>query len=549
MSEEPLNTTNSDLYDILLLCDDEDLAPVVEVLKSSPASVLALSRAYELNQPNHVAYVDRIGDEIYRLALDAMVPKERRRPSYAAMMEAICVKIGIPVAAEGFERNEGILFNTFVPRHLESVSAAERRSVLDEMRTAASKAADGLLTVAAWPPFVACMLEIAALRRKHGYTPGSFARALGTSSRAVLVGPDEAEGSLIIADGDGTPILSVVDTPDQVGAKWQTLGPEGPMGSLLLPILKSVQPFIAADRILANGDFVRVGIEGGAAALSRSKVTGELVGSAIGWQGQVPFHAVAVGAVAWPAALLMLASAYMEQKRFENIERSLEGIISSLAEVTRFQNEERRSVLTGSIQYFRQVSRSVLVGELDDDVLHAIERHEADLIRIQNHLSKDLESQVSTMQAMKNGGWTSGKFVKALNEEMSKLEHLVEDAATCMQARACGYQLLCAFPGREARKQARLEDIAAAIGGLCPDGKVGGAIDRLLREKLKDVSSIEAKAAVLGREDHLFDRIGSFRKQTSIVMEEARRMPDMPAGPLSFTVRMQEGKPVAIALA
>ena len=245
----------------------------------------------------------------------------------------------------------------------------------------------------------------------------------------------------------------------------------------------------------------------------------------------------------------MLATAYMEQKRFEDMERSLRGIASSLAEVTRFQSEERRSVLTGSIQYFRQVSRSVLAGELEEDILHAIERHESDLIRIQNHLSKDIDAQISTMAALKNGGWTSSKFVKALNEEMDRLERLVEDAATCMQASACGCQLLCAFPRREARRQARFEDIASALRRLCADGDVGGAFDRLLRDKLKGVSFIEAKAAVLGREDHLFERIGSFRSQASTVMEEALNPRDIPAGPLSFAVRMQDGNPIAITIA
>lgn len=113
--------------------------------------------------------------------------------------------------------------------------------------------------------------------------------------------PANAEGSLVITDEDGARILTVAASKEE-HANWRRLGADDPMGRLLLPILTSVQPFLEADRILANGDFVRVGIEGGAAALSRSSTTGALVGSAIGHKGQVPFLPVAIGAVAWPAA-------------------------------------------------------------------------------------------------------------------------------------------------------------------------------------------------------------------------------------------------------
>ena len=80
MSEEPSTTVHCDIYDILDLCDDEDLAPIVDVLEASPASALRISRGYELHHPKHAAYVDRIGDEIYRLAVEAMTPKDRQRP-------------------------------------------------------------------------------------------------------------------------------------------------------------------------------------------------------------------------------------------------------------------------------------------------------------------------------------------------------------------------------------------------------------------------------------------------------------------------------------
>ncbi|MDT8871907.1 hypothetical protein RAA17_14235 [Komagataeibacter rhaeticus] len=34
----------------------------------------------------------------------------------------------------------------------------------------------------------------------------------------------------------------------------------------------------------------------------------------------------------------------------------------------------------------------------------------------------------------------------------------------CVRARGCGYQLLCAYPGRESGKKARLGDISSLLG-------------------------------------------------------------------------------------
>ncbi len=547
MIDQPKEIGSSEIYDVLDRCDEDELAPLVELLVGSPASVLSLSRTYELHQPRHSMYSDRIGDEIYRLALEALLPKDRSRPSYASMIEGLCKKLGVSGHVDDVAASERLLFDLFASRHLGAIPVAERAAAVDAMCAAIAKSVDGLFTLPVWPTFAAAVLRVGLLRRK----------AMGIGTRCSIIKPmpsdaastmAEHEGTLALHDEEGTAVLTLAKLPAR-GGDWKELASDSRVAGALIPLLKSIQPFVSADRILANGDYVRVGIKGGAAALSSSKAGGHLVGSALGHSGQVPFFAVAAGGIAWPAAVLVLASAYLEQRRFENIERSLDEIKVALLDVSRFQREERRSVLTGSIRYFQQVSHAVLAGELDQEVLQEIERHEADLVRVQDHLFSDIEAHLASMRMLKNEGWGSSKFVKALGEQQAALERTFDDAAMCIRARSCGFQLLCAFPNRETRKRARFDDLTFSLDRLCPSGDLGGAMDQALRERLVGISSLETKAMLLSGEGILFERLEAFRTETCRAMGDSRHdRGSAPAG-ISFDLKIEDGVPVALAAA
>lgn len=533
-----------DLYDILDRCDDAELAPIVELLVASPASVFGLVRAFELHQPEHSRYADRIADEIYRLALEAIAPKERTRPAYDVMVAALCAKVGIAAQTTDVSRNERFLFDVLAPRHLETVSDVERAAVISKMIDGVSKAVSGMFASPAWPPFAAVLLHVALLRR--GLQGGGLAIVSQYTNSLDDPSVGEGEGTLVMRDEEGTPVLTLASLSPKDG-EWRELASDSRLAGVLIPLLRSIEPLVSANRMLAGGKYVRVGLRGGAAALSHSKAGGHLVGSAIGHKGQVPLFAVAAGGVAWPAAVLVLASTYMEQRRFENIERSLEGIRTALDDVSRFQRDERRAIMTGSISYFQQVSRAVLAGELDQEVLQEIEGREAELVNLQDHVFHEIDHELAAIRALKKEGWTSSKFVKSLGERQSALERFVEEAALCISARSCGYQLLCAFPGRDARKRSRFDDIGAALDKLCPDGDLGSVMDQLLREKLVGISSVETRATFLGSEGLLFERLQSFRRQASGAMSEARRFGEGLPANLSFDVRIENGAPVAIS--
>lgn len=538
LADEKNEAGEAYVYEFLASCSDEDLAPIVDVLKASPASFLCLSRGYELHHPHHALYADGIGDEVHRLALEALAPKERRRQTYDAMLDGVCRKIGATKTAVDRSTAETILLSVLAPRDPSTLTADEAHDLAPGLAKTAAAAVDGILTGPAWPPFAACIAMLALIRRHRN--------GVGADAATVPADHANAEGTALVVDqSDGRPLLSLVAMPAACPAEWRDVGSGDHLTTVLLPILKSLEPLIAADRLLANGEFVRVSIKGGAAALSTAKATGEMVGVAAGHKGMVPLLPVAGGAIAWSAALALLATTYMEQRRFDAIERGLKEIKASLRDVALFQQDERRSVITGSVRYFQQVAHGVLAGELDAETLDQIERHEADLVRIQDHLATDIDDRTSRIRALKNDGWSSSKFVKALGEQQAELTRLTEEAALCARARGCGLQLLLAYPGRDARKKARRDDVEGSIGRLCADGETGGGIDRLLREKLAKVSSAEAKAGILGTNGLALERIASFRTEIRHALLDARSDAEQQ---ITLDVRLVGGEPVAIAI-
>ncbi len=87
--------------------------------------------------------------------------------------------------------------------------------------------------------------------------------------------------------------------------------------------------------------------------------------------------------------------------------------------IRKFQNDQRRSQLTGAIRYFEQVAPAVLEGERPDRVLDLIEHHEAELLKVHEHLKEDIRSELDTLRNLKDDEWFgSEKITSAI--EMSK---------------------------------------------------------------------------------------------------------------------------------
>lgn len=524
----------SEIYDILEACTDDEIAPIVEVLVQSPASALRIVRAFERHAPNHHSYTDQIGDEVYRLALLSMGLKNESRPGYSVMLEGLAKQIGVPFVVGNIEEIEANILNTFASRHLLSVHADDRQRIVDEACIAASRAAEGLLSSDAWLPFASALLHLAYLRGKlvkEGRL-GSWSSIRATNVRLLI--DDRKE--VFVADDQANELLSSFTIIPGNTAGWQAVVPDGKISSLLSPALEAVRVAVAGSQILRGDTLWKVAENGTAKIVEK------------GHQGMRNLGEISVSSLMGPVVVMALANALIEQRKLDQIEKSLADIKASLQDVSRFQRSERRSILTGSIRYFQQVAPSVLAGEIADEVLHGLERHEIDLMRVQDHLTEEARGQIATLKGIKKEGWGSSKYVKAIQDELTLLDKTYDELFLCIRARSCAYMLLCAFPGREAGKRARLDDITAALDTFSPSGEATIALDQGLREKLQIISSNETKGLLLNQENALFDRAFT---ETAAIMQGLKNCIHETfdeTTPLSFNVRLQDGVPVAVRM-
>lgn len=129
----------SDLYDVLENCTNEELDPIVDILRQSQQSVLKISRVFELYFPDHTRYVDRIGDEIYRLGLLALGHNDGKRPSYSEIIGGLCKQVGFPSTLT--DEDEATLLNLFSKQYLSLLpSAVDQQALVSEAATAVSAA-------------------------------------------------------------------------------------------------------------------------------------------------------------------------------------------------------------------------------------------------------------------------------------------------------------------------------------------------------------------------------------------------------------------------
>jgi hypothetical protein len=541
----------SDLYDLLEACTNEELAPIVNRLMNSSVSVLKISRAIERHYPDHVQYTDQVGDEIYRLSLIVLGRSDGKRPSYEDMGTGLCKQIGIPASSIGISGKETILLNVFSKQHLSSVPFNDRQRLVDDASVAVAAAAAGMLSSDAWPPFAAILLQIAHLHRKlaeEGRMPADSCRTTAVIVNGAPAPVDDDANSLVVQTGDGHPVLSLATLPDSGTIGWRSPENSRKAMNVLTPLLKALQPYLTAEQMLKGGDFMRLTLPDGA-TLDKIKGATSFYGSARDAANKfcsIRLDPVSALSLASPLFVLTLASAIAEQQKLENIEKSLDEIKGSLKDVSKFQQNERRSVLTGSIRYFGQVAPSILSGELATEVLNQIERHEVELVRVQEHLVEDVRSQIANLGAVKKEGWGASKYVKAIEDAQATIDRTYGEVLLCIRARACAYQLLCAYPGREAGKRGRLEDIKEALNIFSPTGEATIFMDKVLREKIQGISTYEAKALLLTKEDALFDRImvGSaaiFEGLRDTVDEDLDRL-----APISIDVKMQDGLAIAV---
>ncbi|PZU63386.1 MAG: hypothetical protein DI540_23935 [Sphingobium sp.] len=529
------------------MSNDDQLAPLVDTLTQTPLSILKICRAYERHAPNHCRYTDQIGDEIYRLGQKALNITDGSRPSYQRMVGALCKQLGLHAQEDDLVDNETTLLNLFTSQRLSSIAVDKQQAAVNEARQAVAEGASSFFGAAEWPPLAASLLQIAFLRGTHNGVARAGRGTKEVSSTPAPVGHSDA---LVISNDSGTSVLTLAQISlSDSDAGWRKVGKDDTGISRLNPLLQAVPGMATAVEagtsnymnviVPAGTELVESVKHGGLIGTLRKVGTNELAGAAKLDIGKL-------SALATSGAALNIASAVLAQKHLADISEKLSDIKEAIEDVAAFQKNERRSVLTGSIRYFEQIAGSVLSGELSDEVVHVIEMHETKLLEVQDHLAIDIRSQTEALKILKDEEWVrQGKYIKALDEQQAALDKLYREMLLCLRARACGWQLLSAFPGREQRKGDRLQDIRASVLTLLPQGEAAVALDQLLREKIKTVTSAADRSKILRNENALMNRIST---QSAIVFDGLETIGTDIAThdtPLSMDLKIEDGVIVA----
>ena len=463
------------------------------------------------------------------------------------MVEALCKQLGLHAQEDDLVDNETTLLNLFTSQRLSSIAADKQQAAVNEARHAVAEGASSFFGAAEWPPLAASLLQIAFLRGTHNDAARADRGTKEVSSTPAPVGHSDA---LVISNDSGTPVLTLAQISlSDSDAGWRKVSKDDTGISRLNPLLQAV-PGMATAVEAGTSNYMNVIVPAGT-ELVESVKHGSLIGTLrkVGTNelaGAAKLDIGKLSALATSGAALNIASAVLAQKHLADISEKLSDIKEAIEDVAAFQKNERRSVLTGSIRYFEQIAWSVLSGELSDEVVHVIEMHETKLLEVQDHLAIDIRSQTEALKILKDEEWVrQGKYIKALDEKQAALDKLYSEMLLCLRARACGWQLLSAFPGREQRKGDRLQDIRASLLTLLPQGEAAVALDQLLREKIKTVTSATDRSKILRNENALMNRISA---QSAIVFDGLETIGTDIAThdtPLSMDLKIEDGVIVA----
>lgn len=179
------------------------------------------------------------------------------------------------------------------------------------------------------------------------------------------------------------------------------------------------------------------------AQLGNSHELRQLIGSGMGWQ---------------------LAFITVAQKHLADIHKKLDYIKSGVEEIQGFLTNERRSRISGTLDYLRQVVATLGQKESPAAVRNQLEHIERELLQIQDYVMHDLEASTGKIGAIMHGRFERRTTrAKTIQQRADAIYELEKEWLLCMVARAINWQVLSVFPGDKQFKMTRKESIYKSI--------------------------------------------------------------------------------------
>lgn len=587
---------SGDLYSLLAVCSKEDLAPLVEFMKDKWSNALESSESYKKNNPDHTKYTDLIADEVRRYGGNTAINLTRggHGPDYAEVVFDVCRTLDIPSKKENICENESNLLKLCLPFGWETLDQTKQEYIIKECQKKyvasggivssgagiATVVTEGIFSTAmrtvslplgaalvakgvADPAFkvtIPCVLHIAYLRwkvLKYMEENNKKTQLKISNVNNVVV---KRDSELVIGEEKNNPVLTMalveisIDNP----LNWQLVSASDKTGiSRLNPLLQAIPSLITKENVDTTQYVVTsIPLE----SLTRVKGSDDEFRAIVrGTNGKITEHAKLTSAdnlksIVNATALWQIASVAVAQKHLADISQKLTEIKKTVDDIHQHLQDKRETNMTGAIDYFKQIAPSILAGELRDSYQHQIEKYEGDLLSIENHLSKDVVKLNAEIQHLKDSDMfgTAGMKLK-IEEHQNKISNLYEQLLLCIQARACGWQLLLAFPQTEQTTKNRKKDIVESLSMLNVDNGIVKNTITEMDKKIRDLSATTNTALTLNTrklellewQDNLIEKITRIKSEIEKNLNAVESFVQDKHKDVDFLLKIENGEIVA----
>jgi hypothetical protein len=154
------------------------------------------------------------------------------------------------------------------------------------------------------------------------------------------------------------------------------------------------------------------------------------------------------------AAIWQVASVLVAQKHLADISARLQSIEAGIDRLSTFLDNERRSRLTGTYKYLKQLFSALNEGRLPMQAAGELEPAERDLLSIFDHLEAEF-LQEARRQAKDGDTFGTEDVTNKAFTKIKRLEDLASDLRLCLQVRTAAWYILAVLPDVHGLQRAR----------------------------------------------------------------------------------------------
>lgn len=185
------------------------------------------------------------------------------------------------------------------------------------------------------------------------------------------------------------------------------------------------------------------------------------------------------------AAVWQVASVIVAQKHLADISAKLSELSDAVKGVSEFLVLERRSVITGTLDFLHTAATAVHGGELSQSVRQQLEACDLQLTQVLHHLCAEYQSEAARLPSDTDTIGSAG-ITDALKAKMSKLQATGGDIGLCLRTRIAAWHVLALYPGEQQLKLARRDAIQRSVEEV---RALPGYLDQVLD---RDLGTIKA---------------------------------------------------------